>query len=141
MDHRRPRSDQKLAMGTMRLRWGAVVPALIGSLGLLVSCEMAPGGGPMETGPEGQWHAVALEQPPEHPTELEDRPLFSEHFPPEEFAERRQRVFEEIGSRGLAILQGAPTPETLKEFRQSNESTISPASSHPRLRRVRWGHG
>lgn len=57
--------------------------------------------------PQGQWHAVAVEEPPEHPSELEDRPLFSEYFPPEEFAQRRQRVFEESGSRGLAILQGA----------------------------------
>ncbi len=122
MDHSRSRSLEKRAMGTTGLRWAVVVPAVIGSLGLLVGCEPAPGArGPTEMGPQGQWHAVAVEEPPAHPAQLEDRPLFTEHFPPEEFAERRRRVFEEVGSLGLAVLQGAPTPETLKEFRQSNE--------------------
>ena len=111
-----------MAMRARWLRCQLAIMAVIGGVALLSGCELdsdAPG--PMQAGPEDQWHADAIDVPPAHPTELEARPLFSEHFPPEEFEERRARVFREIGSRGLAILQGAPTTETLKEFRQSNE--------------------
>jgi len=51
----------------------------------------------------------------------ETRPLFTEHFPPEEFAERRNRVFDEIGPDAIAVLQGAPSPMAFVAFRQSNE--------------------
>ncbi|MGN8225669.1 Xaa-Pro peptidase family protein [Gracilimonas sp. BCB1] len=51
----------------------------------------------------------------------EDRPLFSEHFPPAEFAERRNKVYEAIGEDGIAILQSAPSPVGYLDFRQNNE--------------------
>ena len=51
----------------------------------------------------------------------EDRPLFSEHFSPEEFAERRDKVYDAIGEKSIAILQGAPSPEGYLDFRQNNE--------------------
>ncbi|MEP6472010.1 MAG: aminopeptidase P N-terminal domain-containing protein, partial [Acidobacteriota bacterium] len=48
-------------------------------------------------------------------------PLFSTDFPPEEFAKRRAAVYDAIGSKGVAILQGAPTPDGYTRFRQSND--------------------
>jgi len=42
-------------------------------------------------------------------------------FTPEEFAERRARVFDAIGDRAVAVLQGAPTPPGFDVFRQTNE--------------------
>ena len=42
-------------------------------------------------------------------------------FPPEEFAERRDRVFEAIGDNALVLLQGAPNVQGFRVFRQSNE--------------------
>ena len=42
-------------------------------------------------------------------------------FPPEEFIERRQRLFEAIGNDGYALLQGAPPPRGYVVFRQTNE--------------------
>ncbi|MBO6584622.1 MAG: aminopeptidase P family protein [Gracilimonas sp.] len=51
----------------------------------------------------------------------EDRALFSEHFTPAEFAERRDKVYEAIGEESIAILQGAPSPEGYLDFRQNNE--------------------
>ena len=42
-------------------------------------------------------------------------------FTPEEFAARRSRVFEAIGTNALAALQGAPAPRGFPRFRQSNE--------------------
>lgn len=47
-------------------------------------------------------------------------PLFTKDFPPEEFAQRRQNVVKAIGG-GLALLQGAPSPQGYTRFRQSNE--------------------
>ncbi|HEY6064990.1 MAG TPA: hypothetical protein VIY96_02475, partial [Thermoanaerobaculia bacterium] len=47
-------------------------------------------------------------------------PLFSTDFPPEEFAKRRAAVFDAIGPKAVAILQGAPTPVGYSRFRQSN---------------------
>jgi Xaa-Pro aminopeptidase len=49
------------------------------------------------------------------------RPLFTTHFPPEEFAARRAAVFDAIGERAFAILQGAAAPVGYVRFRQSNE--------------------
>lgn len=51
----------------------------------------------------------------------EDVPLFTSDFPPQEFAERRGRVYDAIGENGLAIIQGAPNPVGFVRFRQSNE--------------------
>lgn len=48
-------------------------------------------------------------------------PLFTEDFPPSEFAERRNNVFERMGSGGVVVMQGEPTPRGYTRFRQSNE--------------------
>jgi Xaa-Pro aminopeptidase len=48
------------------------------------------------------------------------RPLFTDAFPPEEFAARRARVMTEIGD-GAAVLQGAAEPAGYLKFRQSNQ--------------------
>lgn len=50
----------------------------------------------------------------------EGKPLFTPHFPPEEFAARRAAVYDSIGP-GLALVQGAPSPTGFVRFRQSNE--------------------
>jgi Xaa-Pro aminopeptidase len=47
-------------------------------------------------------------------------PLFTQDFPPQEFAARREKIYAAIGD-GLAILQGAPSPPGYTRFRQSNE--------------------
>lgn len=47
--------------------------------------------------------------------------FFQQDFPAEEFAERRERVFEAIGEDACALLQGAPEPRGFALFRQSNE--------------------
>jgi Xaa-Pro aminopeptidase len=46
--------------------------------------------------------------------------LFTEAFPPEEFASRRQKVFEAIGD-GVAILQGAVEKSAELPFRQNTQ--------------------
>lgn len=51
----------------------------------------------------------------------EDRPLFTEHFTPEEFANRRAKVYDAIGENAIAVLQGAPAPMGYQQFRQNNE--------------------
>ena len=51
----------------------------------------------------------------------QDIPLFTSDFPPEEFAQRRARIYEAIGSNAIAILQGAPSPQGYTRFRQYNE--------------------
>ena len=43
------------------------------------------------------------------------------NFPPEEFAARRAKVFDRIGSGAFALIQGAPAPIGLVRFRQSNQ--------------------
>jgi Xaa-Pro aminopeptidase len=48
------------------------------------------------------------------------RPLFTDAFPPEEFAARRARVMKEIGD-GVAILQGAAERPGYLKFRQNNQ--------------------
>jgi len=48
-------------------------------------------------------------------------PLFTEDFPPSEFAARRARVFDQIGPEALVVMQGEPTPRGYTRFRQSNE--------------------
>jgi Xaa-Pro aminopeptidase len=47
--------------------------------------------------------------------------LFTTDFPPEEFAARRAKVYEAIGSDAFAVVQGAPSPPSYTRFRQSNE--------------------
>jgi Xaa-Pro aminopeptidase len=51
----------------------------------------------------------------------QDAPLFTSDFPPEEFAARRAKVMDAIGADGLALVQGAPSPEGYLRFRQSND--------------------
>jgi Xaa-Pro aminopeptidase len=47
--------------------------------------------------------------------------LYQTDFPASEFQERRARVFDQIGDRAMALLQGAPAGEGFEVFRQSNE--------------------
>ena len=47
--------------------------------------------------------------------------FFTTDFPPEEFAARRNGVYEAIGKSAIALLQGAPTPAGYTRFRQSND--------------------
>ncbi len=54
-------------------------------------------------------------------TEKEERPLFTEHFTPDEFSERRDRIYKEIGDDAFATIQGAPMPMGFQFFRQNNE--------------------
>ncbi len=42
-------------------------------------------------------------------------------FPPEEFQERRAKVFDDIGDNAVVLLQGAPNVRGFRVFRQSNE--------------------
>ncbi|MBC7901269.1 MAG: aminopeptidase P family protein [Saprospiraceae bacterium] len=48
-------------------------------------------------------------------------PLFTNDFPPEEFAQRRAKVFDAIGNNAIAVIQGEPSPRGYTRFRQSNE--------------------
>lgn len=48
-------------------------------------------------------------------------PFFTTEFSPEEFAQRRTKVFDSIGSNGIALIQGEPSPRGYTRFRQSNE--------------------
>jgi Xaa-Pro aminopeptidase len=50
---------------------------------------------------------------------LDARAVFTDAFPPEEFAARRARVIEQIGE-AVAILQGAPERPGEQPFRQNN---------------------
>ncbi|MGM0586967.1 MAG: aminopeptidase P N-terminal domain-containing protein [Bacteroidota bacterium] len=61
--------------------------------------------------PEGDWNASQ---------KVEDRSLFSTHFPAEEFTDRRDRVYDQIGSQAIAVLAGAPAPDGYEHFRQYN---------------------
>jgi Xaa-Pro aminopeptidase len=51
----------------------------------------------------------------------QDVPLFTHDFPPEEFRARREKIYDALGGRALAIVQGAPSPVGYVRFRQSNE--------------------
>ena len=48
-------------------------------------------------------------------------PLFTKDFAPEEFAQRRSKIYDAIGPNAVAVLQGAPSPAGYTRFRQSNE--------------------
>jgi Xaa-Pro aminopeptidase len=54
-------------------------------------------------------------------TELEERPLFTPHFDAAEFAERRSKVYDAIGTGAIALVQGAAMPMGFQAFRQNNE--------------------
>lgn len=45
---------------------------------------------------------------------------YQSDFPPEEFLERRAKVYEHLGSQAFALLQAAPEVDGFKAFRQSN---------------------
>ncbi|MFQ5628412.1 MAG: aminopeptidase P N-terminal domain-containing protein [bacterium] len=47
--------------------------------------------------------------------------LFAQDFSPEEFAQRREKIYDAIGPGTLAVLQGAPSPMGYVRFRQTNE--------------------
>src|SRR5262249_51830937 len=47
--------------------------------------------------------------------------FFTTDFPPEEFAARRNAVYDAIGKTAIAVVQGAPTPVGSTRFRQSND--------------------
>lgn len=47
--------------------------------------------------------------------------LFTGDFPPDEFAERRSKVFDAMGENAIVVLQGEPTQRGYTRFRQSNE--------------------
>lgn len=51
----------------------------------------------------------------------QDIPLFTSDFTAKEFADRRSRVYDSIGSGAIALVQGAPSPVGYVKFRQSNE--------------------
>ena len=51
----------------------------------------------------------------------QDIPHFTSDFPPDEFTARRAKVYAAIGENGIAILQGAPSPDGYTRFRQTNE--------------------
>lgn len=46
---------------------------------------------------------------------------FRTDFPPEEFAARRTKVYDAIGTSAIAVVQGAASPAGYTRFRQSNE--------------------
>jgi Xaa-Pro aminopeptidase len=48
-------------------------------------------------------------------------PYYQSHFPPEEFKARWQKLFERIGDRAIALVQGAPQVNGFIFPRQSNE--------------------
>lgn len=49
------------------------------------------------------------------------QPLFTNAFPPEEFAARRVKVMDAIGRDGVAVLQGATELPSYLRFRQNNQ--------------------
>jgi len=46
--------------------------------------------------------------------------LYQAEFPKEEFQERRDKVFNAIGDKAIALLQGAPSVQGFYVFRQTN---------------------
>jgi Xaa-Pro aminopeptidase len=53
--------------------------------------------------------------------QAQESTLFQTDFPPEEFAARRAKIFDEIGDEAFALLQGAGPFDGFGGFRQSNE--------------------
>ncbi len=54
-------------------------------------------------------------------TLAQDNFWFQRDFPLEEFAQRREKVFEKISTEAVALLQGAPAARGFSVFRQNNE--------------------
>src|SRR5262245_7937219 len=52
---------------------------------------------------------------------LAQTPHYQSHFPPEEFKARWAKVFDQIGNRAVAIVQGVPLARGFALPRQSNE--------------------
>jgi Xaa-Pro aminopeptidase len=55
------------------------------------------------------------------PSLAQDTSLYQTDFSIEEFKARREKVFDAIGTNSMAIIQGAPSVNGFKVFRQSNE--------------------
>ena len=45
---------------------------------------------------------------------------YQSHFPPEEFQQRREKVYDYIGKDAVAVIQGAVDPGGFQQLRQSN---------------------
>lgn len=54
-------------------------------------------------------------------TGQEERPHFTEKFTKEEFAERRNKAYDQMGPNAFGVVQGAPMPLGFQAFRQNNE--------------------
>jgi Xaa-Pro aminopeptidase len=54
-------------------------------------------------------------------TVAQDDFWFQRDFSPGEFAQRRDKIFAQIGTEAVALLQGAPAPSGFAVFRQNNE--------------------
>ncbi len=55
------------------------------------------------------------------PVAAQEIPFFTSDFPPDEFAQRRERICDAIGPQAVAVIQGAPAPDAYIRFRQWNE--------------------
>ncbi|MCZ6777058.1 MAG: Xaa-Pro aminopeptidase [Ignavibacteria bacterium] len=66
------------------------------------------------------WWTIALLYILSVLTLAQDRLLYQTHFPPEEFAEHRAKIFDKIGDNALAFIQGATLGRGFERFRQSN---------------------
>jgi Xaa-Pro aminopeptidase len=51
----------------------------------------------------------------------EEVPYFTSDFTPEEFQQRREVIYNQIGKDAIAIIQSAPMPDSYVKFRQSNQ--------------------
>jgi Xaa-Pro aminopeptidase len=51
----------------------------------------------------------------------EEIPYFTSDFTPEEFQQRREVIYNQIGKDAIAIIQSAPMPDSYVKFRQSNQ--------------------
>ncbi len=64
---------------------------------------------------------IFLYTPVLKPVVAQDAPLFTQDFPPAEFAARREKVYDAIGPGAVAVIQGEATVRGYVRFRQSNE--------------------
>jgi Xaa-Pro aminopeptidase len=55
------------------------------------------------------------------PLLAQDSALFTSAYPLEEFSARRKAVYDAIGDKAVALIQGAPAPAGFTRFRQSND--------------------
>lgn len=56
----------------------------------------------------------------QYSTFSQDKHYYQSDFTPEEFNERRERIFNFIGNNAIALIQGAPNVAGFKVFRQTN---------------------